>query len=747
MRTDANSTSTHRSARLAALAFVAVLVGPLPTHAANFIVDDGGEASDATPGDGVCATAGAVCTLRAAIEEANALAGNDAIAIGVGTLVTTTQLPDITTNVSITGVGSALTIIQAGAGHPQLFNVTSTGNLILSQLQLTNAHRAVGSTDGPVTITDCLITGNTTFPAIDVGGNGGATVTYTIVNSTISNNAANAAPALQVQFGNLVATNVNFLNNTATGGGAGGAVLLHGGAAFTHHFQNCIFSGNSAGTGGAIITDGGPLTIDDSTFTNNTATSGGGAIQSNATLVTITDTTFAANHAAGAGIASGGALMLLGQARARRVTFSGNDATGQGGALFVGGNVGAQLDCIDCTFSGNSATDGGGAVATGNGSGVVTLASSTVTANSATNASSGGALFAGQANGIRIKNTIVAGNTNTGAPDCGGAQVQTAGYNLIGNNTGCALSAGGTGDQVGTGASPINPGLGPLADNGGATMTHALLSNSPAGDAANPLDCSDFSSGTIVTDQRGNLRQIDGNNDGDARCDIGAFEADAGTFPTPSTTTTLPGATTTSVTNTTTTTSTSTTLAPVCIGGTTISKAMLTVKKLGDPPGNEALAMKGTLDFPAGFPAGVDPSTKGAQLLIEDLGSGNAAVFDLTYRSTAIPPGAPGTGCNPKDGWKKLAYKNVSGALDPPTCTARSADGLVALRFKDKRTRSKGIAFTAKAKNAQLPVLVGPARITVVLGGTVTESEAGECGVIAFEAGSCKHKKTTLTCK
>ena len=49
--------------------------------------------------------------------------------------------------------------------------------------------------------------------------------------------------------------------------------------------------------------------------------------------------------------------------------------------------------------------------------------------------------------------------------------------------------------------------------------------------------------------------------------------------------------------------------------------------------------------------------------------------------------------------------------------------------------------------SGQLPVLVGPARITVVLGGTVTESLAGECGIHAFEAGSCKHKKTTLTCK
>ena len=63
----------------------------------------------------------------------------------------------------------------------------------------------------------------------------------------------------------------------------------------------------------------------------------------------------------------------------------------------------------------------------------------------------------------------------------------------------------------------VNPLLGPLQDNGGGFLTHALLGGSPAIDAAALLGCE-------ATDQRGVLRPVDGNADGVAVCDIGAFE-------------------------------------------------------------------------------------------------------------------------------------------------------------------------------------------------------------------------------
>ena len=70
--------------------------------------------------------------------------------------------------------------------------------------------------------------------------------------------------------------------------------------------------------------------------------------------------------------------------------------------------------------------------------------------------------------------------------------------------------------------------LGPLKNNGGPTQTHALVAGSPAIDAGNPGGCRDNSGALLQTDQRGFPRNVDGNSDGTARCDIGAVEGVGG---------------------------------------------------------------------------------------------------------------------------------------------------------------------------------------------------------------------------
>jgi len=112
-----------------------------------------------------------------------------------------------------------------------------------------------------------------------------------------------------------------------------------------------------------------------------------------------------------------------------------------------------------------------------------------------------------------LKNTIVASNA---LEDCSADTPFSTGYNLDSDGT-CGLS--GPGD-----ISSVDPLLGPLGDNGGPTLTRALLAGSQAIDGGNPDGCTDHDDSLLTTDQRGAVRSTDGNGDGMATCDIGAYE-------------------------------------------------------------------------------------------------------------------------------------------------------------------------------------------------------------------------------
>ncbi len=173
------------------------------------------------------------------------------------------------------------------------------------------------------------------------------------------------------------------------------------------------------------------------------------------------------------------------------------------------------LTVTNSTVSGNHAGDGGGLYSVD----AMTVTNSTIADNSATR--SGGGIVGA----ISIADTIVAGNrVSSGGsnPDCAGTP-RSLGYNLLGTGAGCSAFVDNVnGDLVGTAGSPVDARLGPLQDNGGPTLTHALLPGSPAIDAGNPDGCRDDKGNLLTTDQRGAPRP----DAAGAWCDIGAYEYD-----------------------------------------------------------------------------------------------------------------------------------------------------------------------------------------------------------------------------
>jgi hypothetical protein len=209
------------------------------------------------------------------------------------------------------------------------------------------------------------------------------------------------------------------------------------------------------------------------------------------------------------GQGAGGAILNNGHLTLTATTLSQNHADYGGGALY--NSIAGDATVNNSTISGNTAGDGGGGGI--NNFGLVTLEGSTLGANSAG--------FAGgisNDNGVNIWNTLIAGNSAPSSPDCVGL-LDSQGHNLIQDSQYCTLVNNTTGDIT-----DVDARLGPLQDNGGPTFTHALLSGSPAIDAGNPDAPGSSQFACFANDQRGIARPQDGNGDGVAVCDIGAYE-------------------------------------------------------------------------------------------------------------------------------------------------------------------------------------------------------------------------------
>ena len=312
--------------------------------------------------------------------------------------------------------------------------------------------------------------------------------------------------------------NLNINGSTFSGNSASNLGCIHNNNIGTVTINNTLITGNSATFDAGGINNGnngpGTLIVTNSRITNNTAGNVGGGIKNGGTgSVTVIDSTIDGNSAT----SSGGGIFntINGTINVIRSTISNNSTGATGGGIFNDKGIVNVTNSTISTNHANSGTGGGFRFSNFNGQGTGNITASTITGNTA---STGGGVVQQNTGAVTLRNTIVAGNTATSAPNILGT-ISSGGYNLIGNNSGGSFS-GSTGDQIGTPGTPINPLLGPLQNNGGPTFTHSLLSGSPAIDAGNAF--------SLTTDQRGFARPFDSPpaNASDGS-DIGAFEVQA----------------------------------------------------------------------------------------------------------------------------------------------------------------------------------------------------------------------------
>ncbi|MCB0033595.1 MAG: hypothetical protein KDE51_06245 [Anaerolineales bacterium] len=538
---------------------------------ATFAVNSPLDVTDYNPGDGICETASGngICSLRAAIQESNKWPGPDTIMLPAMTLYLTLTDEsdddiaakgdfDITDDLTINGSDKLASIVDGNNLH-RVFEIHGDRQVHFNQVTVQNGLAVNGGSNvsqgaaiyneaGSITITNAIFRGNKSSHhggAISVRSGATLAISNTLF---ISNTSSNGGGAIYLHFSYATLSHSVIQNNTASfddgggirgwggvmtitnslieknqAGGTGGGIAHQSGTNMGNLFIiSTIISGNTA-YGGGGIQNSKPLFVQDSQIRNNTALRDGGGILSADTTI-LTNTVIADNIAGanGGGISGaifisqstlqnnfagnegGGIHALRGQSWLTATAVISNVATTYGGGIYIRENL--NLDNV--TISGNRAGIQGGAIyqTSATGSGVLNLTNSSLINNSAPNT---GGLFHDDRGEVHIWNSIIASNSHF---NCRGTQAFISeGHNIV-DRLDCPFNQ--PTDWLQT-----DPNVGPLQNNGGNVLTHALLPFSPAVDRADNSQCSD-------KDQRGVLRPINTTGIITPRCDIGAYEYD-----------------------------------------------------------------------------------------------------------------------------------------------------------------------------------------------------------------------------
>ncbi len=448
----------------AALAVVA-LGFPVAGFGATFTVNSDVDAVDADLSDGQCLTAGSVCSLRAAVQQANADTSTaDTISIQPGAYKLT--LPG-----------------DNGEDDPLSGDLDVKGNV------------TIVAQDGPGTV---KIDGNNASRIFEVWGGGGSVL----------------LDGLVIQNGGAPSNSVN-----STGGG----IRVREFADLTIRNSRLSFN-RSYADGGAIYSNLATLTIEDSVISRNKTTGFGAGISVNDTALTVRNSLISDNdgiffppgaiNGGGISVFNGTANVLI-----ENSAIVGNEVFNAGGGIYVSAG---QLVMINSTVSDNTSNlSGGGIYYRSSASSSLydsKLINVTVARNDARGiynqkpkeGAGGGGLFVEPQADIDLVNTLII--ENMGGDCIVSDLVRSLGSNMDGDGT-CGL------DQASDLPAQGGGHIAALADNGGPTVTHALLAGSAAVDAGNDTVCNATGQANGV-DQRHYLRPASG-------CDIGAFELDA----------------------------------------------------------------------------------------------------------------------------------------------------------------------------------------------------------------------------
>lgn len=424
------------------------------------------------------------------------------------------------------------------------------------------------------------------------------------------------------------------------------------------------------GAGGAIF-NRGTLSLDGVTITNNFALKSGGGIHNDGTL-TLMRTTVSSNSVtgfypdqpgAGGGIVNRGAMQVF------QSTISGNTTAGAGGAIDAGVvAAGGAGDGTGKATVANTTVSGNVSVGTGGGLFFSTAPQATVVNSTVTNNSSdglgGGGIWVNFGGSVTLTNSIVARQVQS--TDCWylGKGIMIGGGNNLDTDATCPTST-----------TVADPKLGPLANNGGPTLTHALLFGSPAIGTANDAVATAFPVNAV--DQRGVTRPQG------VGSDIGAFEAGALATSTSVATSGTPSIVGSPVTFTATVTSSGATgnvsffdgatlLGSAPLSGTT---ATFTTSALSVGDHSITAVYGGDANSAASTSAAITQTVSQAPTTTTVATSGSPSTFGSAVTFTAtVTPGATGT-VTFYDGATPLGTALLSGNTATLTTSALTAGG------------------------------------------------------------------------